>query len=182
MNDLRKKLLGGFCAALIGYMWGWIWGWTLFDPNLDLWALLAAIGALAGLAAGLVGLFWRRSAELLCGMMGLYLGWVLRTWIFGDRPGGWGIVLMALTVLCGVWIAREYQLQQQQASIIVLLNVLFIGFFGGFVIDVLLLGLVYGANRSHTILTQAPWVVACGVLGGIVSARRAKQVEQAKNP
>lgn len=179
MRDLRKKLFGGFAAALIGYMWGWIWGWSLFDPNLDLWALLAAFGALVGLAVGLLGLFWRRSAVTLCATLGLYLGWVLRTWIFGDKPGGWGIVLMALTVLVGVWIALEYRLQQQQSSVIVLLNVLFIGFFGGFFIDVLLLWLVYGTHRPHTILTQAPWVIACGVLGGLVSNHRVKQVEQA---
>jgi hypothetical protein len=66
MPNLRKKLSGGFTAVLIGYMWGWIWGWSLFDPNRDLWALLAAIGAVVGLVAGLLGLFWRKSAEMLC--------------------------------------------------------------------------------------------------------------------
>jgi hypothetical protein len=182
VQDLRKRFTGGLCGALIGYMWGWIWGWSLFDPNLDLWALLAAVGAVAGLVAGLLGWFWRRSAALLCATLGLYLAWVLRTWIFGDNPGGWGIILMAVTVIGGIWLAREYRLQAQPTSIIVLLNVLFIGFFGGFVIDVLLLGLVYGTNHPHTILTQAPWVIGCGVLGGWVSARRLKGVVQARNP
>jgi len=182
MRDLHKKLFGGLCASLIGYIWGWIWGWSLFDPNLDFWALLAAIGALVGLVAGLLGQFWRRSADLLCATLGLYLGWVLRTWIFGDQPGGWGILLMAVTSFGGVWLARETRLQQRQSSVIILLSVLFIGFFGGFVIDVLLLGLVYGANRPHTILTNAPCVIACGVLGGWASARRVKQLEQAVNP
>jgi hypothetical protein len=176
MPDLRKRLFGGLSTALIGYMWGWIWGWSLFDPNLDLWALIAALGALLGLVAGLLGLFWRRSADLLCATLGLYLGWVLRTWIFGDKPGGWGLLLMAMMVLGGVWLARAYKLQQKQSTIIILLSVLFIGFFGGFIIDVLLLGLVYGANRPHTILTQAPWVIACGVLGGWASARRIRQI------
>jgi hypothetical protein len=147
-----------------------------------LWALLAALGAVVGLVAGLLGLFWCRSAELLCATLGLYLGWVLPTWIFGDTPGGWGIVLMGVSALGGVWLAREYGLQQQQNSVIVLLNVLFFGFFGGFVIDVLLLGLVYGADRPHTILTQAPWVIACGLVYGWASARSVHQGEQAKNP
>ena len=182
MPDLRKRLFGGLSAALIGYMWGWIWGWSLFDPNLDLWALLAAICALAGLVVGLLGSFWPRSAGFLCATLSLYLGWVLRTWIFGDTPGGWGILLMVLTIIAGLWLAREFKLQGQPSSVIILLNVLYIGFFGGFIIDVLLLGLVYGAARPHTILTQAPWVIACGVLGGWVSAKRHKKVEQVKNP
>jgi hypothetical protein len=182
IQDLRKKLFGGFTAALIGYMWGWIWGWSLFDPNLDLWALLAAIGTVVGLVAGLLGLFWRKSAMLLCATLGLYLGWVLRTWIFGDKPGGRGIMLMALAVLCGVWMAWAYRLQQQQSSVAILLSVLFIGFFGGFTIDVLMPRLVNGAARPHTILTQAPWVIACGALGGMISVCRARQIERIKNP
>jgi hypothetical protein len=144
--------------------------WSIHSPD------RLHVGLDLGLVAGLLGLFWRRSADLLCATLGLYLGWVLRTWIFGDKPGGWGLLLMAMTVLGGVWLARAYKLQQKQSTIIILLSVLFIGFFGGFIIDVLLLGLVYGANRPHTILTQAPWVIACGVLGGWASARRIRQI------
>jgi hypothetical protein len=174
MNVLGKKLLGGFVAALIGYIWGWSWGWSLFDPSLDVWALLAGIGALVGLVSGLLGLFWRRSAELLCATIGLYLGWVLRTWIFGDKLGGWGVLLMAVTALVGLWVARLYHLQQKPESIIVLLNVLIIGFFGGFIVD-MLIGLVYDMQRPHTILAQALLVIGCGLLGGWLSARRIRQ-------
>jgi len=37
-------------GCLCGYILGWMLGWSLFDPNLDVWALASLIGALAGLA------------------------------------------------------------------------------------------------------------------------------------
>ena len=177
MEGIGKRLLGGFTAALIGYMWGWIWGWSLFDPNSDLWALLAGIGALAGLAIGLLGGFWRKSAEALSATLGLYLGWVLRTWLFGDKTGGWGIVVMALGAAIGIWLARRYGLQKRPAATISLLSVLYIGFFGGFIIYSLFVFGIFGGQGPHTSLSQAPWVIGCGLVGWLVSLRRRKPVE-----
>jgi len=182
MNDLRKKLLGGFCAALIGFLWGWLLGWSLFNPNLDLWALFAAICALVGLVIGLIGLFWKRSTEYLCATFGLYLGFIIRTLLFGDTSRGLGLVVIAIAVIAGIWIARRYQLQEKPGVTIVLLNVLLIGFFGGYLMDILLLNIILGSNRPHTVLARAPLVIFCGLLGGLVSARRVKQVERTKNP
>jgi hypothetical protein len=179
MQGMGKKLFGGFAAALIGYMWGWIWGWSLFDPNLDLWAVLAGVLALAGLALGLLGLFWRWSATALSAMLGLYLGWVLRTWLFGDKPGGWGILVMILVIGIAVWLALKYRLQERPTATITLLSVLFIGFFGGFLIYVLFGKLFPGYPGPNTILRQAPWVIGCGLLGWLVAAVRFRRMAQA---
>jgi hypothetical protein len=52
-----------------------------------------------------------------------------------------------------------------------LAGVLHIGFFGGFVIDVIVLDKVLGWVQTHSILNQAPAVIVCGVVGGVGLAR-----------
>jgi len=51
---------------------------------------------------------------------------------------------------------------------------LYIGFFGGFVIDVILLDVVLKLVRTHSILGQAPAVLACGVIGGWIGVKRGR--------
>jgi hypothetical protein len=169
-----QKLFALFTGALLGYFWGWIWGWSLFDPNSDLWALLAAVGALLGLVAGITLLVWRNRGALASASIGLYLGWILRTLLFGDIPGGWGLLLLCLGAVAG-WIAGARlcrPAEAKQNTITALIVALYAGFFGGFLVDVVLLDLLLGVVKSHSILSQAPAVLGCGVLGGIVAARR----------
>ncbi len=163
---VRKKLFGIFSGALVGYMWGWIWGWSLFDPNSDMWALLAAVLGLAGLAAGMLPFFWRRAGSLFGATLGLYLGWTLRTLVFRDVPGGPGVIMMLAGVLSGGWIGARKAFVDGSQGLHILVGALYIGFFGGFLVDVVLLDLVLGWVKTHSILGQAPMVIACGILGG----------------
>ncbi len=171
-NSIYNKLFGIFTGALLGYMWGWIWGWSLFDPNRDIWALAAGLCAVLGLLLGLTLYFWRYADIFSTATLGLYLSWIARTLIFGDVPGGWGIALMAAGVIAGVAIGIRLNRQGNEALTPVLLGVLYIGFFGGFLIDVVLLDVILGLVQTHSVLSQAPAVLICGVIGGAVVARR----------
>ncbi len=160
---IGRRLFGIFTAALVGYIWGWIAGWTFFDPNLDLWALLAAVGAVVGLVAGLAGLFQRWEMIILCATLGLYLGFVARAWLFGDVPGGWGGGLALFCALLGGVSGRRLAPGSRR----ILLTALYTGFFGGFLIDIVLLDLSFGVVRQHSVAHQGVLVIVCAVVGGL---------------
>jgi hypothetical protein len=168
-KGLVRRLLGMFTGALAGYMWGWIWGWSLFDPNSDIWALAAGAFALLGLLLGAISTLWRYGGLLLSVTCGLYLSWIGRTLLFGDVPGGIG----ALFMLGGVAISNAIgiRLSRHTATLPVLLGALYIGFFGGFIIDVVLIDKVLKLAQTHSIVSQAPAVLVCGIVGGIATAR-----------
>lgn len=166
-NNIYNKLFGIFTGAFLGYMWGWIWGWSLFDPNSDIWALAAGLCAMLGLLLGATPYFWRYANVFLTAILGLYLSWVARTLIFGDVPDGWGSVLMAAGVIASIVFGVRLNRQAKETLTPVLLGVLYAGFFGGFLIDVILLDVILGVVQSHSILSQAPAVLICGVIGGV---------------
>jgi len=172
-----SRLLLIFTAALSGYIWGWIWGWSLFDPNRDVWALAAAALGLVGLVAGLLGLFQKYAVAWLGATGGLFLGWYARTLIFGDHPGGWGLLLLLAGAVGAGWLARRLAWKLP-----VLLAALYCGFFGGFLIDVVLLDRVLGLVRVHSIQGQAPWVIAGACLGGWRARRRSLARRPARLP
>ncbi len=170
-RTLGKKLFGIFSAALIGYMFGWILGWSCFDPNSDVWALAAAVGAIIGLILGLLPLFWDHAGMFFGSAAGLYLGWVLRTLLFGDVPGGIGLALVLGGAIAGGLLGSRPAFQKDGPGLRVLICVLYIGFFGGFLIDVILLDVALRLVRTHSILGQAPVVITSGIVGGWLASR-----------
>ncbi len=171
-NNLWSKLSSILTGALLGYVWGWIWGWSLFDPNSDIWALLAGVGALIGLLIGATPYLWRYGTLLICATFGLYLGWIGRTIVWGDIPGGLGMAVMIDGVLIGGAIGLRLKRHSQNFILSILWGALYIGFVGGLLIDVVLLDKVLGLVKTHSILSQAPIVLACGVIGGMIVARQ----------
>jgi hypothetical protein len=165
-----KRLFGILSGGLLGYVWGWIWGWSLVDPNLDYWAAAAAFGALVGLGVGLSGIFWQLAPFWASATIGLYLGWVLRTLIFGDVPGGFGMLLMVIGAAEGIWLTGRLKWQNSQRALRVLLAIVYAGFFGGFLVDVLLLDKGLGLASVRSITGQSVAVIICGALGGVVAA------------
>jgi hypothetical protein len=177
MKALLQRLFGIFSAAVIGYMYGWILGWSFFDPNSDVWALAAALGALLGLLVGVSPLFSSKAGVFFGSAIGLYLGWLLRTLLFGDVPGGIGLVFILGGAIAGGLVGAGPAFQKDAAPLRVLMGVLYIGFFGGFLIDVVLLDVALKLVRTHSILGQAPAVIASGVVGGLLGARLAHPVD-----
>ena len=171
---LGSILFAMFSGALLGYIWGWIWGWSLFDPNSDVWALAAGVGALLGLLLGALRHMRANAVSLLCATIGLLLSWYARTLIFGDIPGGWGILLMLVGSAAGLALGIFWQRRCSARLLRALLWALYAGFFGGFLIDVLLLDVVLGLVETHSVLSQAPWVILCGVVGGWVGIQAAR--------
>jgi hypothetical protein len=179
MNQtLGRKLFGIFSAALIGYMFGWILGWSFFEPNSDVWALAAAVGAIIGLIAGFLPLFWNHAGMFFGSAAGLYLGWVLQTLLFGDVPGGIGLAFVLGGAIAGGLVGSRPAFQKDGTPLRVLICVLYIGFFGGFLIDVILLDVALKLVRTHSILGQAPAVIASGIAGGWLGARLWRQGAQ----
>jgi hypothetical protein len=169
---MARKLLGILTGALLGYIWGWIWGWSVVDPALDLWALAAAFGALVGLGVGLSSAFWDLAGVWLSATVGLYLGWIARTLIFGDVPGGPGMMIILAGAGAGGYLAVRADWSERRRPIAILLAAVYTGFFGGFLVSALLAPALLGAAYPQTILGQAPAVLACGILGGALAAWR----------
>jgi len=159
-------------GALIGYLWGWIWGLSLFDPNLDLWALLAGSLAILGLASGAIRGIRQKATLIIPATMGLYLGWIARTLVFGDVPGGPGVLLLAGCAILGAGVSRLSWLRQTTTPAI-LTAALYAAFFGGFLMDFILLNVLSHQGSFQTIPGQAPAILICGVIGGWIAARLA---------
>jgi hypothetical protein len=169
-KELARRLFGVFTGALVGYVLGWILGWSLFDPDSDVWALAAAVGAMLGLLIGLTPGFWLRAGMLIGAAIGLYLGWILRTLLFGDVPGGIGLFLILGGALVGGLVGARPTFQGG-ASLRTLVCAAYVGFFGGFLVDVILRNVILGLIKTHSILGQAPAVIVCGVIGGFFGGR-----------
>ena len=166
-RELAQRLFGVLTGALVGYVFGWILGWSVFDPNSDVWALAAAVGAMLGLLMGVAPGFWLRAGMLVGAAIGLYLGWILRTLLFGDVPGGIGLFLILGGALVGGLVGARPTFQGG-ASLRTLVCAAYIGFFGGFLVDVILRDVILGVVKTHSILGQAPAVIVCGVIGGLL--------------
>jgi hypothetical protein len=177
---LAKRLFGVFTGALIGYAFGWILGWSAFDPNSDVWALAAAVGAILGLLIGVAPGFWQRAGMFIGAAIGLYLGWILRTLLFGDVPGGAGLFLIIGGALVGGLVGARPAFQEG-VSLRALICAAYVGFFGGFLIDVILLDVILGWVKTHSILGQAPAVIACGVIGGLLGGWRGRRERRANS-
>lgn len=169
-RTLAARLFKVFSAGLAGYLVGWILGWSALDPNSDVWALAAAVGAVAGLIVGITPLFWPNAGGFFGLALGLYLAWILRTWVFGDVPGGLGLIVVLGGGAAGWW-AGAYKFRSS-ASRRAMIGALYAGFFGGFIIDIVMFELLFKVVQTHSVLSQAPAVIVCGVLGGWLAARR----------
>ena len=116
--------------------------------------LAAGVGAIAGLALGAVASFRRYDVLLLCATVGLFLSWYARTIFFGAIPGGWGALLMIGGVILSGAIGLYLSRQLHPALLPSLVGALYIGFFGGFFIDVIVLNKLLGWVHTHSILPR----------------------------
>jgi hypothetical protein len=175
---LKGRIFGTFIGALCGYIIGWALGWSFFEPNLDLWALAALIGTLLGLWFGVRRGFWKQAGVLICSTIGLYLGWIFRTLLFGDVPGGLGVLLIVGGAVAGALIGGHRALQKDGKALRALTLALVVGFFGGFLIDWILMQKLGIRLEEPPILFHAPAVIFSSLVGavsGILSVRQKRR-------
>ena len=161
------KTVGMFTGLLAGYFLGMIIGFTVFDPNWDVWALLGAVLAVAGLGVGLLPRFRRNKTVILGALLGFYLGTLLRVPLFGVEDefdlleNGIGSLICSLGgTLLGAWLGARYHSPALAYS-------LFAALWGGFV-GGLLLGMAIDLGLEQSFTGMAPLVLACAVvLGGL---------------
>jgi hypothetical protein len=171
VKQMLKRLLSIFSGALVGYIFGWILGWSSFDPNSDVWALAAFIGTGAGLVVGLSSTFWRNAGIFFGSTIGLYLGWLLRTLLFGDVPGGFGLLFVVSGATAGGVFGARPAFREAGVSLYALAGVLLIGFFGGFLVNAILINVIRRLQQGSLILWLAPGVIMSGIMGGFVGAK-----------
>lgn len=162
---MLDKITGMFTGVLTGYLLGMVTGFTVFDPNLDVWALLGFVGALIGIPAGLTLRVRRHRALILAAVIGFYVGQLLNLGLINDpgengldllQNGLAGFALVAGGTLLGGWLGWRYR----SAA---LGYILFAAVWGGFVG-----GLIFGV-----VLTLAPaqtmwgWMPSVAVSGAI---------------
>ncbi|MCZ7543089.1 MAG: hypothetical protein M5R40_05900 [Anaerolineae bacterium] len=77
-------VVGMFSWMLGGYFAGLTIGFMVFDPDLDVWALLGAVLAIAGLLLGILPAFRRRAALVLTSVAGYFAGMFVGLLLFSD--------------------------------------------------------------------------------------------------
>lgn len=152
--------------VLAGYLLGLTIGFTLFDPNLDVYALLGAVLAIFGAFLGVIP-FFRRSARYVFGaVVGFYLGALVSILLFGNpladdllevlQRGGAGLLLMWV-----ISIAGSVSMRRSHAEKIALpaVGLLMGGFLGGY-----LFGIVLGLAPNNSLVALAPFVIGSGAV------------------
>jgi len=157
-------ITGGFSGLIVG----WIWGHAFADDP-STWAFAAGICTVAGLIAGFNTSIREQAGSYLGAVAGLYLGWVIKTLLFGDQPGGWGTLIMVMGMMGGADRGAEAASRNPRLTEAVLLNMVYAGFLGGFFIDFVILDAFLGWRTDHSILAQAPILLTAGVLGGLAA-------------
>lgn len=148
-----------------GYLTGMMIGFVLFDPNLDLWALLSAVLTVVGLLAGLLPFFQRTARIVLGAVLGLYLSMLVATALFGDlnkdgymealRTQPQALATLAGAVLGGILAARAQRSIEWP---------LFGAVFGGFITPLLISPLLdVDMSKSGDL---APYVLIFGLIWG----------------
>jgi len=165
---MAKRAAGMVSGALIGYLFGWIIGWTLFSPDSDIWALLAAIGAVAGLVFGASDGFWVFAEPLCASALGLYAGWLLKILLFGESVEAIGVLVVMAGSFLGWRVGMRLQSMAGPWAAGALFGGLHIGFWGGLVLGVFILDAWLGWIEVHSGLDIAPLVLACGFAGVLI--------------
>jgi hypothetical protein len=163
---MADKIIGLLTGCLAGYLIGLLAGFTLFDPNLDVWALLGAVGGVLGLIVGLTPFFRRRIRVVLAMVLGFYGGGVLGLLLFGNftddmytqthNVGWWVFVLIGIIaggILGSRFLNDDFKLP------------LFVFAFGGFLGGMLL-------NLAFNVPPQPAAIVSGLVLGGLALLRQ----------
>lgn len=161
---MRVRLIGGSIGLVAGYLPGMILGFILFDPNMDIWALLGGVLGLLGLLLGLFSVFNRLLVEVTLLIVGFYIGSIIGILLFG-KPTTDDLleitrtpaILISLVgsiagFILGIKFKRFVDIGRLIFSII-------IGFVSGY-----LLGVVFRLAPYQSMVGWAPIIIASCVL------------------
>lgn len=163
------KITGIFTGMLAGYLIGMVIGFTLFDPNLDVWALLSFGCALLGIGVGLLAIVRRNRSGILAAIIGFYLAWLLQFLIFADaqengldllQNGIGGFLIVISGTILGAWLGWRYRSEILGYT---LFAVVLGGFFGG-----LILGMLAGLGDGSSMLVWSIFVILSSFVAGFV--------------
>jgi len=164
---MLDRIMGLFTGLIAGYLLGLTIGYTVFDPNLDAWALLGIVLALVGLAVGLTAFFRRHMVIVLCAILGFYLGALIGILLAGDITSDTLLGALenrtatALIVVGTVFGGAVGTWLHNPRIKHILFAVLIGGFFGGLLLSVLL-----GITKEGAMWETAPLVLLCGTIAG----------------
>lgn len=174
-NFLLERLTGMFAGLLGGYFIGMAIGFTVFDPDLDVWALLGALLACVGMVVGVLGLLQRQVIPIFTTIIGFYTGMILGILLFKDptedgmiellREGGPGLVVCLALTIGGAWIGTR--LPNTSTWRFRLASGVTGGFFGG-----LLFAALLGENTDASPVALAPIIFGTAALCILVTERR----------
>jgi hypothetical protein len=168
LGFMRTKLFSILTGALSGFIIGWIWGNAIAgDPDVGIFT--SALCTIAGFIAGFDPEIRDQIGAYGGGVLGLYLGWVLNALLFGDNPVGWGMALMVAGMMGGADLGAKARNHRPKLTQAVYINVLYAGFLGAVIVDLVLLDMVFGWKTEHSVLSQAPIILISGALGGLAA-------------
>jgi hypothetical protein len=166
---MSERTIPTITGGLSGFVVGWIWGNAITgEPDVVVFAVFLC--TIVGLVAGFNPEMRDQVGNILGAVIGLYLGWVLKVLLFGDSPGGWGVLLVFAGMSGGAELGAKAVDRRPRQAEAVLINVLYAGFLGGMFVDVVLLDAIFGWRTDHSVLTQAPVLLISGALGGLAAA------------
>jgi hypothetical protein len=162
---MADKIVGIFTGMIAGYLIGMVIGFTVFDPNLDVWALLGFVLALVGGALGITPFFRRRANIVLCALIGFYFGTLAGILLFGSpeddlfellQKGGLPLIAAIVGTLTGAFIGTRLRSENLKLA---LFMALFGGFLGGY-----LFGVVLRLAPIQSFIGWSPSIIICGVV------------------
>lgn len=169
--------MGGKIASLLtgaftGYFLGVSLGFVLFHPDLDVWALLGAVLAIAGLPVGLTRWFRRRMHVGLAALIGYILATVAAILLFDDPVTGgmvealrdWdgGLPLILAGTAAGMFVGARW-LSERHAPLL-------LAFFGGGFVGGYLFGFVLGLAPYPSPVGYMPAILLSGAAAALLTA------------
>jgi hypothetical protein len=176
---MADKIVGIFTGMIAGYLIGMVIGFTVFDPNLDVWALLGFVLALVGGVIGITPFFRRRANIVLCALIGFYFGTLAGILLFGSieddlfellQNGGSPLVAAIVGTLIGVFVGTRLRSESLKFA---LFMAMFGGFLGGY-----LFGVVLRLAPLQSYVGWSPSILICGAVCAFVAVylQRQRQV------
>ena len=158
----KQAILTGL---IIGGIYGWSFGWLLFDPDSLLWIPNTIIGLIIGCVVSRSLMFEILISPLCASAIGLFIGVLFVTWLYGDHIDGVGAVMAAAGAILGWKVGDSSTIKDSKIALSILLGTIRIGF------GISLLFLVFLSifAASYINLSSVTIIfIAFSIIGGLI--------------